>query len=208
VVSEDRHYGPFRQHGRAAYVPIRSVPFTPDRLTLVVRLERSAADAVRRLREAIWTVDPALPLPLVRSMDQLARASTARTRFDSWLFGAFAAVALLLAAGGIFGTLLYNVGLDQRELGIRLALGSARRSIEARVLGRALRAAGTGVAIGGAGAWAAGRLLANRLFGVHPGDPGTLAAAAVVLLLTVLAASWIPARQAGAIDPLETLRRE
>ena len=208
VVPEDLHYGPFRQHGRAIYVPMRSVPFTPDRLSLVVRLEPGAADAVRRLRKAIWTVEPALPLPLVRSMEELARASTARTRFDSWLFGVFAAVTLLLAAGGIFGTLLYTVGLNRRELGIRLALGSERRRIEARVLGRALWSAGIGVAVGAVGAWAAGRLLEGRLFGVEPGDPATLAAAAVVLLLTALAASWIPARRAGAIDPLETLRRE
>jgi DNA-binding PadR family transcriptional regulator len=97
-----------------------------------------AADPARRLREAVWTVEPALPLPLVRSIWQLARASTARTRFDSWLFGVFAIVALLLAAGGIFGTLLYTVGLSRRELAIRLALGSERRSVEARVLGRAL----------------------------------------------------------------------
>lgn len=115
VVAEDRHYGPFREHRRAVYVPMRSVPFTPDRITLIIRLEPGSADAPRRLREAIWTVEPALPLPLVRSMEELARASTARTRFDSWLFGAFAAVALVLAAGGIFGTLLYSVGLDRRE---------------------------------------------------------------------------------------------
>jgi putative ABC transport system permease protein len=208
VVSEDRHYGPFREHRRAVYVDMRSVPFVPDRVSLIVRLEPGVADAPRRLREAVWTVEPALPLPLVRSMEALARASTARTRFDSWLFGVFATVTLLLAAGGIFGTLLYTVGLNRRELGIRLALGSERRSVEAWVLGRALRATGMGVAVGGAAAWAAGRLLEGHLFDVHPGDPATLAAAAVVLLLTALAASWIPARRAGAIDPLETLRRE
>jgi predicted permease len=208
VVAEDRHYGPYRQHRRAVYVPMRSVPFTPDRLTLTVRLEPGIANAARRLREAVWTVEPELPLPLVRSMEDLARASTARSRFDSWLFGVFATVALMLAAGGIFGTLLYTVGLDRRELGIRLALGSERRSVEAHVLGRALRPTGMGVAVGGIGAWVVGRLLENRLFGVDPGDPATLAAAASLLLLAALAASWIPARQAAAIDPVETLRRE
>jgi len=208
VVAEDHYYGPFRRHQRAVYVPMRSVPFTPDRLTLIVRLEPGIADASRRLREMIWTVEPALPLPLVHSMEELVRAATASARFDSWFFTAFAAVALVLAAGGIFGTLLYTVGLDRRELGIRLALGSKRRGVEARVIWRALRATGLGVAAGGVGAWAAGQLLESRLFRIDPGDPATLAAAAFVLMLTALAAAWIPARHAGSIDPLETLRRE
>jgi hypothetical protein len=93
-------------------------------------------------------------------------------------------------------------------MGIALRVGSERRSVEAHVLARALRPAGIGVAVGGAGTWIVGRLFENRLFGVDPGDPATLAAAAGKLVLTALAASWIPARPAGAIDPVETLRQE
>jgi hypothetical protein len=185
-----------------------SVPFVPDRLTLAVRMEGLADDVPRRLREAVWSVEPELPLPLVRSMSEWARAATARTRFDWWLFGAFSGAALLLAAGGLYGTLLYTVGLDRRELGIRLALGARRRSVEARVLGRGLRTTGVGLTVGGLGAWPAGRLLENRLLGVAAGDATTLMAAIAVLLATAALASWLPARRAGATDPLETLRQE
>jgi predicted permease len=208
VVAEDRHYGPLREHGRALYVPVASVPFVPDRVTLMVRMESAVDDVAGRLRDAVWTVEPDLPLPLVRSMDAWAGTATAGARFESWLFGVFASVTLLLAAGGIFGTLLYTVGLDRRELGIRLALGARVESVQARVLARSLRTAGAGIALGAAGAWAAGRLLESRLFGIDAADPATLAAAATVLLVTALFASWIPARRAGAVDPLETLRHD
>jgi hypothetical protein len=208
IVAEDRHYGLYREHGRALYVPMTSVPFVPDRLTLAVRMEGLADDVPRRLREAVWSVEPELPLPLVRSMSEWARAATARTRFDWWLFGAFSGAALLLAAGGLYGTLLYTVGLDRRELGIRLALGARRRSVEARVLGRGLRTTGVGLTVGGLGAWPAGRLLENRLLGVAAGDATTLMAAIALLLATAALASWLPARRAGATDPLETLRQE
>ena len=208
VSAEDRHYGLYREHGRALYLPMESVPFVPDRLTLAVRMRDFADDVPRRLREAVWSVEPELPLPLVRSMSDWARSATARTRFDWWLFTAFGAAALLLAAAGLCGTLLYTVGLDRRELGIRLALGAGRRSVEARVLGRGLRTTAAGLAAGAVGAVAAGRLLESRLSGVEAGDPATLGAALAVLLSTAAAASWLPARRAGATDPLETLRRE
>jgi ABC-type antimicrobial peptide transport system permease subunit len=134
--------------------------------------------------------------------------ATARTRFDSWIFTTFGVVGLLLAAAGLYGTLLYTVGTEQRELGIRLALGARRRSLEARVLGRGLRTAAAGSVVGGMGAWASGRLLQNRLYGIEAGDPITLATAVAVLLVTAAVASWLPARRAAATDPMETLRQE
>ena len=208
VVAEDRHYGLHREHGRAAYVPTASVPFVPDRLTLAVRVEGGADQVPGRLRQAIWSVEPDLPLPLVRAMDDWARRATARTRFDGWVFACFGGAALLLAAAGICGTLLYTVGEDRRELGIRLALGATRRSVGARVLARGLGATTVGLAVGGIGAWAAGRLLESRLFGLEGGDPATLASAMAVLLLTAALASWLPAQRAARVDPLEALRRE
>ncbi|HUF77213.1 MAG TPA: FtsX-like permease family protein, partial [Longimicrobiales bacterium] len=208
VLADDRHYGPDQEHGPAAYVPIESVPFVLGDAHVAVRVESGASDLPRRLREAVWSVEPDLPVPLVRSMDHWAELATARTRFDSILFGGFGVVALLLAAGGLYGTLLYTVGMERRELGIRLALGASRRKVEARVLGRGLRAALAGVVLGGAAAWSSGRLLQNRLFDVQGGDLVTLAAAAGVLLGTAAVASWVPARRAARTDPLETLRQE
>lgn len=208
VVAEDRHYGLYREHGRALYVPMKSVPFVPARASIAVRIEGAMPDAPRRLREALWSVEPDLPVPVIRSMDVWAEMATARTRFDSWIFTAFGVVGLLLAAGGLYGTLLYTVGTERRDLGIRLALGAKRRSLEARVLGRGLRTAGAGAALGGIGAWTSRRLLQNRLFGVEPGDPATLATAVAVLMVTAAVACWIPARRAAATDPIETLRQE
>jgi predicted permease len=208
VVAEDRHYGPYREHGHALYVPVESVPFTPDRVTLAVRVDPSADDVPRRLREAVWSIEPTLPLPVVRSMEEWARRATARTRFDWWVFATLGASALLLAAAGIYGTVSYAVGQDRRELGIRLALGAGRRSVEGRVLARGLRPTGAGLALGVFGAWASGRLIESRLFGIGAADPATLVSAVGVLSLAAAVACWGPARRAGALDPLETMRAE
>jgi predicted permease len=208
VVAEDRHYGPYRKHGSALYVPVESVPFTPDRVTLAVRVDASADDVPRRLREAVWSVEPALPLPVVRSMEEWARRATARSRFDWWVFATLGASALLLAAAGIYGTVSYAVGQDRRELGIRLALGAGPRSVEGRVLARGLRPTGAGLALGVLGAWASGRLIESRLFGIGAADPATLASAVGVLSLAAAVACWGPARRAGALDPVETMRAE
>jgi ABC-type antimicrobial peptide transport system permease subunit len=135
-----------------------------------------------------------------------ADMATARNRFDAALFAAFGAVALLLAAGGLYATMLYAVGARRRELGIRLALGARPARIKASVLGRGLGLAAAGALIGTAGAWASGRLLAARLFEVEPGDPSTFAVAIALLLATAALATWLPARRAADTDPLETLR--
>jgi putative ABC transport system permease protein len=208
VVAEDRHYGPDQDHGLAAYVPMSTVPFPVNDAHMAVIADGAASDLPQRLREAVWRVEPSVPVPVVRSMESWVAGATAGTRFDSVIFGAFGAIALLLAAGGLYGTLLYTVGMQRRELGIRLALGAARREIEGRVLGQGLRLAVAGAVLGIAGAWATSTLLEGRLFGVEPGDPATLAVAAAGLLLTAALACWLPARRAAATDPLETLREE
>lgn len=208
VVAEDRHYGPDQEHGAAMYVPVETVPFVLGGAAVAVRFDHTAPDVPGALRETVWSVEPDVPLPLVRSMEEWAEAATARTRFDSWLFSVFGVVALLLAAGGLYGTLLYAVGLERRELGIRIALGAGRRSVEGRILARGLRAAAAGAVVGLVGASAAGRLLESRLFGVEAGDPATLLTGVVVLLTTAAAACWIPARRAARADPLEVLRQE
>ena len=160
------------------------------------------------LRAAIWQAAPDLPIPTVRSMEEWLDRSTAGRRFDSALFGAFGVVALLLAAAGLYGTLLYNVRQRRKELGIRLALGAARSSVERRVVGRGVRLAAMGSALGLGGTWVAGRFLESRLYDVPTTDPLTLASATLVLLATAALASWLPARRAGRTDPIETLKAE
>jgi putative ABC transport system permease protein len=162
----------------------------------------------RTLREAVWEEVPDMPVPTVRSMEEWIHRSTASRRFDSALFGAFGALALILAAAGLYGTLLYAVGQRRRELGIRLALGAGRKSVEREVVASGLVLAAVGSVIGLGGSWAMGRFLESRLYNLAPTDPATLITAVVVLLSVAAVASWLPARRAGRTDPLETLKAE
>ena len=117
-------------------------------------------------------------------------------------------MALILAAAGLYGTLLYTVGQQRRELGIRLALGAGRGSVERQVVSKGLVLAGLGSMLGLGGAWATGRFLESRLYNLEPTDPSTLVSAVIALLLVASIASWLPARRAGRTDPLETLKVE
>jgi putative ABC transport system permease protein len=162
----------------------------------------------RVLREAVWEAVPDMPVPVIRSMDGWVERSTAGRRFDSVLFGAFGIMALILAAAGLYGTLLYTVGQQRRELGIRLALGAGRGSVERQVVSKGLVLAGLGSMLGLGGAWATGRFLESRLYNLEPTDPSTLVIAVIALLLVASIASWLPARRAGRTDPLETLKVE
>jgi putative ABC transport system permease protein len=209
VARSERHYGLDQTMGKAVYLPVERVPFGLPIASLGVRASAAvSASMPRALREAVWAAAPSLPVTTVRPLAETIRQSTAGRRFDSVIFGAFAAVALLLAAGGLYGTLLYVAGQRRRELGIRLALGASRASIEGRVLrgGVALGIAGTGIGL--FGAWLSNRYLESRVWGVATHDPVALGGAAAVLLLTAILASWLPARRAGRVDPLETLRIE
>jgi hypothetical protein len=209
VVPSERHYGLDQTMGKAVYLPVEQVPFGLPIASLGVRASAAAAAVLpRALREAVWAAAPSLPVSTVRPLTETIRRSTAGRRFESVIFGAFAAVALLLAAAGLYGTLLYVAGQRKRELGIRLALGASRASIEGRVLRGGVVLGIAGVATGLFGAWLSNRYLESRIWGVATHDPVALAGAAALLLLTAILASWLPARRAGRVDPLEMLRIE
>ncbi|MGW8268531.1 MAG: FtsX-like permease family protein, partial [Longimicrobiales bacterium] len=191
------------------YLPMEQLPFDISLAHMAVHIGADApSNWTRTLREAIWQAVPDMPVPTVRSMDDWIERSTAGRRFDSALFGAFGVLALILAAAGLYGTLLYAVGQQRRELGIRLALGAGRGSVERTVVRRGLGLAVLGSILGLAGAWATGRFLESRLYNLEPNDPVTLGASVAVLLLVAALASWLPARHAGRTDPLETSRVE
>lgn len=208
VVRNTRHYGVDQPQGPALYIPTSTMPFAPEDVTLAVRTDRTDNLLASDLRAAIWRVEPGLPVPALNTMTDLARRDTANRRFDALLFTAFSAVALLLVAGGLAGTLLYLVSLERRSLGIRLAFGATPAHLQRGVIARGVLLAGIGVIIGTIGAWFAGRLIESRLYGVDARDAGTLGLAASVLMLIALLASWAPARRAAVTDPIESLRAD
>lgn len=209
VARDNRHYGLDQPVRDAAYLPMEQIPFAPGGATLMVQVDRRSGGAMpQALRKAIWAAQPDVPVPTVRSLQASVDASTGGRRFDAAIFGTFAGLALLLAAGGVYGTLLYLAGEQRRAFGIRMALGASRGRLEAHVLRNGLVLGLTGVALGLAGAWASNRLLQSRIWGVGADDPWSLGSAAAVLLFTAVVASWLPARRAGRVDPVETLRAE
>ena len=175
--------------------------------TLVVRTATTPASAAGTVRRIIRAVNPEA-VPDTRTMDSIVAASLAKQRFQMEILGGFAALALLLAAVGLYGVQSHMVAVNRPEIGIRLALGAPRALVFRMIAGRALRLAGIGVAAGALGCAALRHVLASAVFGVGPSDPATLGAAIAVLLAAALAAAWIPARRATKVDPMTALREE
>jgi putative ABC transport system permease protein len=142
------------------------------------------------------------------TMTDRARIARGTPRFQAMLIGAFAIVALLLAALGLHGSLAHSVRRRQRELGVRMALGADQASVLGMVLGQGMRVAAVGLLLGLVGTLALSRVLSSFLFGMKPYDPLTLAGMAVVLLLVSLTACLLPARRATSVDPVRVLQAE
>ena len=149
-----------------------------------------------------------MPLASVRTMQQVYDKSVARTSFTLVMLGVAAAMALLLGVVGIYGVIAYSVSKRTREIGIRMALGAQQESVRRMFLRHGLLLTGIGVACGTAAAMALTRLMTALLFGISPLDPLTFCAVPAVLVAAALLASYIPARRATVIDPVEALRME
>jgi predicted permease len=160
------------------------------------------------VREAIWEVNPNLPLAGVRTLDELLDRSMARTSFSLIMLGIAAAVALVLGSIGIYGVISYIVTQRTRELGVRLALGADAASVRGLVLKQGLLLSGMGVLVGLGAAFALTRLMGSLLYGVDPFDPLTFGTVAVTLTMVALLASYLPAHRAARIDPVEAIRYE
>jgi putative ABC transport system permease protein len=139
--------------------------------------------------------------------EQLDRSLWTRRAY-SWLFGAFAAIAILLSAAGVYGTISYAVGERSQEIAIRMALGARPGHLLRQVLGGGMVPVSIGVAVGLIGALWATRLLNALLFQVNSGDPSIYAAAVVAMIVVGLLANFLPARRAAAVDPMRALRSE
>jgi putative ABC transport system permease protein len=177
-------------------------------LWLVVRSTGDAAALTPAVKNAIWSVDKDQPIVRVALMDSLVAASASQRRFALVLFEAFALVALVLAAIGIFGVLSGSVTERMREIGLRSALGASRGDILAMVFRQAMTLTGLGILIGLAGAVVASRALITLLFRVSRLDPVTYAGVIALLGGVSAIACWMPAWRAARIDPSITLRAE
>ncbi len=180
--------------------------FTPR--DLAVRVTGEPARYARAMERAVWDVDRDQPIANVMPMAQLVAAKLAWRETAMKMTGAFALLALLVAALGLYGLLAYTVARRRREIGVRMAMGAHPRQVLRAVLGEGLRLVLFGVALGAAASWAVMRALGNLLYGVAPDDPWVLAGAAGVLIAVGVVASYAPARRAAAIDPVVSLRSE
>jgi len=190
--------------------PALYVPFDQDSrrgMTLVVRTD-DAASVLGPIRKAIWALRPDQPIEDVASMESLVASATAGRRFSMALLGTFAALALLLAAVGIYGVVAYTVSRRVREIGIRVALGAGPAAVMRLVVARSLSLAAGGAAAGLLLAALGGGILQSLLFGVGRMDPWVFAGSAVLLVLVAAAASALPARRAARVDPLVAMRSE
>ncbi|MGH9416067.1 MAG: FtsX-like permease family protein, partial [Terriglobales bacterium] len=184
-----------------AYFPVPTGPF------VVVRSGLPPAAVTASIRKAVAGLDATAPVYNVRALDQVVDSSVAAQSFQERMVLAFAGLALLLAAAGLYGVMAYTVAARTREIGVRMALGASRRQVVGEVLGRGLRLAGLGTLIGVIVALASGRLIASQLFKTPPDNWQTLLAAALVLLAASALACYIPARRAAAVDPNQALRQ-
>jgi hypothetical protein len=211
VVADVYNNGADRPAPLIVYLPARSHDYVagtlvPRSVTFAMRSKRAGSDAfVREVRQAVAEVMPGLPVFQVRTLREVYDQSMAPTAFSLVLLAIAGAMALLLGIVGIYGVLSYAVMQRQREVGIRLALGARPGTVKGMFVYRGLLLSGIGIAIGAIVAAGITRWMSSLLFGVTPVDPATFAAAASVLALAALAASYLPARRAAALDPVQTL---
>ena len=188
------------------YVPFAQDPTT--RMHIVVRAAANPENLAAALREIVTSLDKDESLSDFRTLDAIRDASIAQPRFSTQLLGTFAALALILAAVGLYGLMAYSVTQRISEIGIRVALGASRANILGLILERGSFLALGGIAIGLVASLGLSRLLSSFLFGVHPNDPITFSAVAAVLAVVALTASFIPAHRATRVDPNISLRHE
>jgi putative ABC transport system permease protein len=181
---------------------------SPVGMSFVIRTAMNPAGLTGAVRSALSSIDPEMAIPRARTMDQILDASVAARRFEMRLIVAFALVALLLAALGIYGVISFTVARRTPESGIRVATGARPAQVMSMMLRQGIWPALRGLMIGLAASLLAGRFLASELYGIRPTDPIPLCAMTVALLFTACAACWQPARRATRADPVRALRFE
>jgi predicted permease len=180
--------------------------FGPEAMNVAVKLAPGADPPLAEIRDIVRGMDPNLPLYRIETVEEAVSQQVAPTRFYLLLLLSFASVAALLAAVGLYGVAAYAASRRTHEIGLRVALGAPRGQVLRLILGHGLRPAIAGLAVGLVAAWWGGRVLRAILFTVDPRDPTVFALVSMLLVIVALAASWLPARRATAIDPALALR--
>jgi ABC-type antimicrobial peptide transport system permease subunit len=178
-------------------------------VTFAIRSRRAGSEnLLSQLNQAVWSVNANLPLASVQTMRDVYDKSLARASFTLVMLGIAGAMALVLGVIGIYGVVAYAVSQRRREIGIRLALGAQQREVRRMFVGEGLALAGIGGAMGLATAMGLTRLMKSLLFGISPLDPVTYAGVPLVLAAAAALASYLPARRAAAVDPVQALKAE
>jgi predicted permease len=208
VLADFRHFQGTNDNriSPSAYVPYPYQPMLNTGLT--IRVGGDPARITQAAREQIRQSDPALPVAQVRTMEENRRRSFWQYGIFGWMFSIFGFIALALASVGVYGVLSYAVAQRTQEIGVRVALGAARRDVLGLIIGQGLRLAAVGVVVGLAGAFAVTPIIRSLLYNVTPTDPLSFASVAAFLISVAAAASYVPARRALRVDPIVALRGE
>jgi putative ABC transport system permease protein len=175
-------------------------------MTIAIRTTSEGGETTNLLRSTLASAAPNVPITEFRTMRTVVSEATSTSASTTLLFVSFAGVALVLGIVGVYGVLSYLVSRRRRELGVRMALGAQRRDVLWLVMKEGAKFAAGGIALGLAGAFFVARLLSSQLFGVSPMDTVTYVSVAVLVAIVTLAACYVPARRAMAIDPMIALR--
>ena len=208
VVAEVHHAGLDIAPTMQFYVPHAQWPFPDSDMTFTIRTAGPPSTLASTAQQAIHALDSTQPLSRVMPLEDYVGLSVQARRFSSILLAAFAAIALLLSALGIYGVTAYSVAQRTREIGIRMALGAQEKEVFALLLRQSVVLVVFGVALGVATSAALTRFLASMLFGVRPSDPATFVSVVFLLVGVAALACWIPARRAMRVDPMVALRYE
>jgi len=207
VVGDVKHRGLDAEALPAFYVSYRQSSTFPI-MNFLVRSQNDPASLTLSVQRVLQTLDARVVVFNVRPFEDFVADSVTPRRFNLWLLGAFAVLAVVLALAGIYGTMSYAVAQRTRELGIRVALGAQRRDVLKLIVGEGMKLIVVGIGIGVLGAFALTRLMKSLLFAVSASDPLTFVVIALLLMSIALLACWFPARRATKVDPLVALRYE
>ncbi len=175
-------------------------------MNVIMRTKIEPDALARTARAQALTVDPDQPVHSVTTMERLLADTMQQDRFAMLLVALFAAAGLVTAATGVYALLAYTVGQRRREIAVRMAIGASSSSVAWSVVFESLSLASVGCVAGAVGVAAVGGIARPVLFGIPPRDPLTMATTAGILLVTVVAASWLPARRAASVDPVSAMR--